>query len=137
VPAGAGGTAPSRDDQLPDATGRSASGTGVGAGSAVESLSFRDASAELDAIVAGFEHGDVDVDQLVVQLQRATAIVEELDRRLRATQAQVDELVPRLTAVARGRTTSQDADDEEPEPDGRPSARARRSEAATDDDRLS
>jgi exodeoxyribonuclease VII small subunit len=76
----------------------------------VTALSFREASDELDAIVAGFEQGEVDVDRLVEQLQRATAIVEELDRRLRATQAQVEELVPRLDAAAHGRTPADHTD---------------------------
>lgn len=62
----------------------------------VAELTYTEASAELDRIVAFFEQRDVDVDQLVARLERATAIVDELDRRLRQTRAQVEELVPRL-----------------------------------------
>lgn len=80
-------------------------GTGVpGARSRpVGELSFAEASAELDGIVARFERGEVDVDQLVRHLERATAIVEELDRRIRGTRAQVEALVPRLAALAEPR----------------------------------
>ena len=68
-------------------------------GRPVESMSYTEASAELDAIVHFFEQRDVDVDQLVGKLVRATAIVEELDKRLRKTRLQVEQLVPRLAAV--------------------------------------
>jgi exodeoxyribonuclease VII small subunit len=74
----------------------------------VGDLSYSEASAELDGIVALFERGEVDIDGLVEQLERATAIVEELDRRLERTKARVDELVPRLAAAAR-------AGDDDPE----------------------
>jgi exodeoxyribonuclease VII small subunit len=70
----------------------------------VASLSFVEASRELDEIVAFFEQRDVDVDQLVARLERATAIVGELDARLRSTRARVEELVPRLQAAAAGDT---------------------------------
>lgn len=66
----------------------------------VDELSFADASAELDGIVALFEEGDVDVDRLVRHLERATAIVDELDRRIRSTRAQVEQLIPRLARVS-------------------------------------
>ncbi len=48
----------------------------------VGELSYSDAGAELDGIIAEFETGVVDVDRLVDQLERATEIVDELDRRL-------------------------------------------------------
>jgi exodeoxyribonuclease VII small subunit len=68
----------------------------------VSSLSYTEASQELEDIVAFFEQRDVDVDQLVTRLERATAIVEELDQRLRRTRAQVESLVPRLEAASDG-----------------------------------
>lgn len=83
-------------------------GTGTGGdheaagGRPVESLSYAQASAELDEIVEFFESGDVDVDQLVARLARAAAIIEELDRRLRGIRTQVEEIVPRLTTAAGG-----------------------------------
>jgi exonuclease VII small subunit len=83
-------------------------------GRPVEEMSYTEASAELDAIVAFFEGRDVDVDQLVGRLVRATAIIEELDKRLRRTQMQVEQLVPRLTAVL------EEAGDDEPPPAGAP-----------------
>ena len=64
------------------------------------SLTWEEASRELDEIVGFLESADVDVDQLVVRLQRATALVEERDRRLLATRSQVDELLPRLQRAA-------------------------------------
>jgi exodeoxyribonuclease VII small subunit len=72
----------------------------AGQAAPVESLSYTDASRELDAIVNFFEQREVDVDVLVSRLERATALIDELDRRLRRTRAQVEELVPRLDALA-------------------------------------
>ncbi len=69
---------------------------------AAATLTYADASAELDAIIEEFEAGVVDVDRLVARLERAAAIVDELDRRLRRTRMQVEELVPRLEAIGRG-----------------------------------
>jgi exodeoxyribonuclease VII small subunit len=68
-------------------------------GTPVGSLSYTEASQELDEIVAFFEQREVDIDQLVDRLERATALVDELDRRLRRTRTQVEELVPRLAAA--------------------------------------
>lgn len=68
---------------------------------AVSALSYAEATAELDAIIADFEQGNVDLDRLALRFQRATELVEELDRRIRATRAHVERLSPRLEAVAR------------------------------------
>ena len=62
-------------------------------------LSYAEASEELDEIVAFFEGGDVDIDELVTKLERATSLVDELDARLRTTRLQVEELAPRLASV--------------------------------------
>jgi exonuclease VII small subunit len=78
---------------------------------AVETLSYTDASRELDAIISFFEQREVDVDVLVTRLERATALIDELDRRLRRTRAQVEELVPRLDALAAETTTGGDDDE--------------------------
>jgi exodeoxyribonuclease VII small subunit len=72
----------------------------------VDTLSYTEASRELDAIVNFFEQREVDVDVLVTRLERATALIDELDRRLRRTRAQVEELVPRLDALAAETTAS-------------------------------
>ena len=81
----------------------------------VDALSYTEASAELDEIVAFFERGELDVDQLVGRLERAAAIVDELDRRLRRTKSQVEELVPRLEAAI---GAPERADEEVPMRDG-------------------
>jgi exodeoxyribonuclease VII small subunit len=78
---------------------------------AVDTLSYTDASRELDAIVEFFEQREVDVDVLVSRLERATALIDELDRRLRQTRAQVEELVPRLDALAADVETEGDEDE--------------------------
>jgi exodeoxyribonuclease VII small subunit len=65
-------------------------------------LSYAEATAELDAIIAEFDQGQVDVDRLAERFQRATELVEELDRRIRVNRRQVERLSPRLDAVARG-----------------------------------
>ena len=65
-------------------------------------LSYTEATAELDAIIAEFDQGQVDVDRLAERFQRATELVEELDRRIRVNRRKVEDLSPRLDAVARG-----------------------------------
>ena len=62
-------------------------------------LSYGEATAELDAILAELDQGQVDVDRLAERFQRATELVEELDRRIRTTRRQVESLSPRLDAV--------------------------------------
>ena len=62
-------------------------------------LSYAQATAELDAIIAELDQGQVDVDRLAERFQRATELVEELDRRIRTTRRQVESLAPRLDAV--------------------------------------
>jgi exodeoxyribonuclease VII small subunit len=83
----------------------------------VADLSYSDAGAELDAIIAEFETGVVDVDRLVDQLERATEIVDELDRRLRRTRMRVEELVPRLEAIGQEEEAADDDDIEDAESD--------------------
>ncbi|MGI9023153.1 MAG: exodeoxyribonuclease VII small subunit, partial [Acidimicrobiales bacterium] len=53
-------------------------------------LSYADATAELDAIIAEFDQGQVDVDRLAARFQRATELVEELDRRIRVNREKVE-----------------------------------------------
>lgn len=56
-------------------------------------LSFEEARAELEAIVAAIDSGDVDVDTLSAQVARAGALLVHCRRRITATRAQVEELV--------------------------------------------
>lgn len=65
----------------------------------VADLSYADAAAELDDIVAELDEGRVDVDILEGRFRRAIEIVEELDRRIRGVRERVDELMPRLAAL--------------------------------------
>ncbi len=59
-------------------------------------LAYRDALAELDAIVAELEADDVDVDVVADRLERAAALVTELQRRIHDATVRVDQLAPRL-----------------------------------------
>ncbi|MHB8263958.1 MAG: exodeoxyribonuclease VII small subunit [Acidimicrobiales bacterium] len=68
----------------------------------VGQLSYKQASAELNAIVEDVEGADVDLDELVPKLRRAAQIVTEMDRRIKASRAQVEQIVPRLSAIAAG-----------------------------------
>lgn len=71
-----------------------------------EELAYRDALAELDAIVRELEADDVDVDVVADRLERATALVTELQRRIHDAQVRVERLTPRLEqAVAEGDDT--------------------------------
>jgi len=71
-------------------------------GAAPGDLTYAEATAELDAIIAEFDEGQVDVDRLADRFQRATELVEELDRRIRVNRTRVEALTPRLEAVANG-----------------------------------
>ncbi|MFN2503515.1 MAG: exodeoxyribonuclease VII small subunit [Acidimicrobiales bacterium] len=65
-------------------------------------LSYTEATAELDSIIAELDRGEVDVDRLADRFRRATELVEELDRRIKTTREEVEGLAPRLDAVAEG-----------------------------------
>jgi exodeoxyribonuclease VII small subunit len=65
----------------------------------VSELSYADAAAELDEIVAELDEGRVDVDVLEARFRRAIEIVEELDKRIRGVRERVDDLMPRLAAL--------------------------------------
>lgn len=65
----------------------------------VTELSYADAAAELDNIVAELDEGRVDVDVLEARFRRAIEIVEELDKRIRGVRERVDELMPRLAIL--------------------------------------
>jgi len=75
-------------------------------------LTYAEATAELDAIIAEFDEGQVDVDRLADRFQRATELVEELDRRIRVNRQKVERLTPRLDAVADGQGPARPAVDE-------------------------
>jgi exonuclease VII small subunit len=81
-------------------------GSDDGGAAPVAELSYSDAGAELDRIIAEFETGVVD--QAVDQLERATEIVDELDLRLKRTRMRVEELVPRLESVGEGKSGGAD-----------------------------
>jgi exodeoxyribonuclease VII small subunit len=72
-------------------------------------LAYRDALAELDAIVRELEGEDVDVDVVADRLERATALVSELQRRIHDAQVRVERLTPRLEQAA----STPDAADEQ------------------------
>lgn len=74
----------------------------------VGELSYAQASAELERIVAELDEGLVDVDLLEARFRRAIEIVEELDRRIRGARERVDALMPRLDALgARSRASEE------------------------------
>lgn len=84
--------------------------SGKGDRSDLTDLSYIEATAELDAIIAEFDQGQVDVDRLAARFRRATELVEELDRRIRVNRRQVEALSPRLDAIAH-RSTDPVADE--------------------------
>jgi exodeoxyribonuclease VII small subunit len=59
----------------------------------VQELSFEEARAELEAIVAAIDHGDVDLDTLSAKVARAGALLAHCRARITATRAQVEDLV--------------------------------------------
>jgi exodeoxyribonuclease VII small subunit len=59
----------------------------------VEELGFEEARAELEAIVAAIDHGDVDLDTLSAKVARAGALLAYCRSRITATTAQIEDLV--------------------------------------------
>lgn len=59
----------------------------------VEELRFEEARAELEAILAAIDHGDVDLDTLSAKVARAGALLAHCRSRITATRAQVEDLV--------------------------------------------
>lgn len=62
----------------------------------VEELGFEAARAELEAIVAAIDEGDVDVDVLSAQVARASALLLHCRDRIVATRTQVEGIVASL-----------------------------------------
>lgn len=65
----------------------------VAADRPVEELGFEEARAELEAIVAAIDHGDIDLDTLSAKVARAGALLAHCRARITATRAQVEDLV--------------------------------------------
>ncbi len=65
----------------------------------INELTYVEASAELEEIIAELDNGFVDIDSLAVKFERAVTIIEELDRRIKKTKEKVDKLSPRLQEV--------------------------------------
>ncbi len=65
---------------------------------AVETLTYVEASAELDVILAALERDDVDVDLLAAQVRRAGELVRYCRDRLAASRLEVDRVVADLDA---------------------------------------
>ncbi len=63
-------------------------------------LGYRQALAELDAILAELEDEAVDVDQLSVQVKRAGELIALCRQRITGARLEVTEIVARLDAVA-------------------------------------
>ncbi|MGH8976195.1 MAG: exodeoxyribonuclease VII small subunit [Acidimicrobiia bacterium] len=59
----------------------------------VEELRFEEARAELEAILAAIDGGDVDLDTLSAKVARAGALLAHCRARITATRAQIEDLV--------------------------------------------
>ncbi len=59
----------------------------------LEELGFEEARAELEAIVAAIDGGDVDLDTLSAKVARAGTLIAHCRQRITATRAQVEQLV--------------------------------------------
>jgi exodeoxyribonuclease VII small subunit len=59
----------------------------------VEELRFEEARAELEAILAAIDRGDVDLDTLSAKVARAGALLAHCRARITATRAQIEDLV--------------------------------------------
>lgn len=59
----------------------------------VEELRFEEARAELEAILAAIDRGDVDLDTLSAKVSRAGALLAHCRARITATKGQIEDLV--------------------------------------------
>ena len=66
----------------------------------VSKLSFSEAVAEVEAIVARLENEQTDVDDLAGEVERAVELISACRERLDRTDGEVRELVAKLEAVA-------------------------------------
>jgi exodeoxyribonuclease VII small subunit len=75
---------------------RSPAAGGSAAGQAAPEVSFNDALAELEAILARIERDDVDLDRLAAELGRAAELLEVCRRKIRKAELEVSHIVDRL-----------------------------------------
>lgn len=66
----------------------------------VSKLSFSEAVAEVEEIVARLENDQTDVDELAGEVKRAVELISSCRERLERTDGEVRELVTRLQSVA-------------------------------------
>ncbi len=59
----------------------------------IKKLSYREAMAEIERILAGLQGGDVDIDTLGEQVKRATALIAECRSRLVKAEAEVANVI--------------------------------------------
>src|SRR5262245_3239301 len=78
-------------------------------------LTFAEARARLDEILAEVEHEDGDVDQLAARVREAAELIRFCRDRLSSARAQVTEVVAELSAVEQ--SVAQDAEAEGGAPD--------------------
>lgn len=65
----------------------------------VSELGFEEARAELEAIVAAIDDGEIDIDTLSAQVARAGALLLHCRERIMATRTQVEGIVADLDAA--------------------------------------
>lgn len=78
-------------------------------------LSFGEAVAEVEEILAGLEQDEVDIDRLGDQVARAVELIQVCREKLERTDREVRDLVAGLQAPAagdRGEVRDEDVDDE-------------------------
>ncbi|MEZ4460020.1 MAG: exodeoxyribonuclease VII small subunit [bacterium] len=61
-----------------------------------ETISYKHAMDELEAIVSRIEGDDVDLDKLTTDVERAAELIRLCRQKIRATEAQVREVVTQL-----------------------------------------
>ncbi len=78
-------TEPGGDDERPEA---------------IESLSYRDATAELEAILVELEDDAIDIDQLSRRVRRAAALIRLCQDRIAGARLEVEHVVADLSVLA-------------------------------------
>ena len=69
-------------------------------GMPIEELSFREAMAELDGIVAALESNELELEDSLKRYERGVALLGSLQKRLAEAQQKVDVLMGQLEPVA-------------------------------------
>jgi len=60
-------------------------------------ISYRDAIAEIETILARIDEGEMDVDELAEKVKRVTVLLELCKKKLRTTESEIEKIMADLS----------------------------------------